>query len=212
MEKLLAGYLKFRTNHWPEHHKLFKSLAARGQQPKALVISCVDSRVDPAVVFDAVPGEILTVRNVANLVPPYEPDIAYHGTSAALEFGVKVLEIPHIVVLGHSSCGGVQALLRGLTDNAHDFIAPWMEIAASARRQALACIDPGQQQECCEHEAIKLSLKNLMTFPWIAERVSTGRLVLHGMWFSIGTGTLRLLQPDGNFASVEEIKSIQTDP
>lgn len=206
MEKLLAGYLNFRDHHWPKQSELFESLAARGQKPKALVISCVDSRVDPAVVFDAAPGEILTVRNVANLVPPYEPDIAYHGTSAALEFGVRVLEIPHLVVLGHSSCGGVQALLHGLQDNTYDFIAPWMAIAASARKKALACVNPAEQQQQCEHEAIKLSLDNLMTFPWIAERVKTGKLTLYGMWFSIGTGALKLLQPDGSFKFIEDLK------
>src|SRR5665213_1278838 len=113
METLLAGYRRFRARGWPEQRRLFESLAENGQRPKALVVACVDSRVDPAMIFDAAPGELLTVRNVANLVPPYAPDAAYHGTSAALEFGVRVLEVPRILVLGHGLCGGVQALLEG---------------------------------------------------------------------------------------------------
>src|SRR5579863_7252086 len=113
MEKLLAGYQRFRANGWPEQRRVFESLAQNGQFPKALVLGCIDSRVDPARIFDTVPGEVLTVRNVANLVPPYAPDAAYHGTSAALEFGVRVLEVPHVMVLGHSLCGGVRALVDG---------------------------------------------------------------------------------------------------
>src|SRR5580698_6660225 len=110
MKKLLAGYQRFRANGWTEQRRAFELLAADGQSPKALVVTCVDSRIDPALIFDTAPGEVLTVRNVANLVPPYAPDATYHGTSAALEFGVQVIEVPHIMVLGHSLCGGVSAL------------------------------------------------------------------------------------------------------
>jgi len=165
------------------------------------VISCVDSRVDPAVIFDAAPGEMLTVRNVANLVPPYAPDVAYHGTSAALEFGVRVLAVRHLVVLGHELCCGVNALLEGAPDNARDFVAPWMSMAQSAREHALslASASPRERQQCCEQDVVKVSLNNLMTFPWIAAAVAAGNLRLHGAWFSIRTGELLVLRPDGSF-------------
>ncbi len=206
MKKLLEGYGRFRAQHWLENRELFETLAEQGQKPKALVISCVDSRVDPAVIFDATHGEILTVRNVANLVPPYAPDVAYHGTSAALEFGVQVLGIPHVIVLGHSQCGGIRALLAGSAEGAHDFIEPWMSIAREARYKALTCTTPDAQQLCCEHEAIKVSLQNLMGFPWIAERVRAGNLQLHGAWFSISTGELQMMQPGGDFTAAEKIR------
>ena len=167
-----------------------------------MVVACIDSRVDPAMIFDTAPGETLTVRNVANLVPPYAPDAAYHGTSAALEFGVRVLEVPHLMVLGHGLCGGVRALLDGAPDNAHEFVAPWMSIAWPARVRALQCLSAEERQRCCEHEVIKISLANLMTFPWVAERVAAGRLELHGAWFDIFTGALMTLQPDASFVPV----------
>lgn len=200
MDSLIAGYRRFRASGWPERQKLFESLAEGGQHPKALVVACVDSRVDPAMIFDAGPGEMLTVRNVANLVPPYAPDAAYHGTSAALEFGVRVMEVRHLIVLGHGLCGGVQALLGDAPETAADFIAPWMSMAAPARERALRCTSAEERQRCCEHEVIKVSLANLMTFPWIAERVAAGTLALHGAWFAIRSGILTMLQPDGSFA------------
>jgi carbonic anhydrase len=202
MDQLIEGYRRFRETGWPERRRMFESLARDGQRPDALVIGCVDSRVDPSAIFDAAPGQMLTMRNVANLVPPYAPDAAYHGTSAALEFAVRVLEVPHLVVLGHGQCGGIQALLRGAPEMARDFVAPWMGIAAPARARALLCDTPDAQQRCLEHEGIKLSLGNLMTFPWIAERVGDGSLHLHGAWFAIHTGVLQVLQPDGTFAAV----------
>ncbi len=200
MKTFLEGYQRFRANGWPERRRAFESLAKSGQSPKALVVACVDSRVDPAMIFDTAPGDILTIRNVANLVPPYAPDAAYHGTSAALEFGVRVLEVPHIIVLGHGLCGGVRALLDGAPDNTHEFISTWMSIAWSARAVAMRRSSPDQRQQCCEHEVVKVSLVNLMTFPWVAERVTAGKLELHGAWFDIRTGELMLLQPDGSFS------------
>lgn len=200
MDALIDGYRRFRAHRWPERRQVFEALAENGQRPKALVVACVDSRLDPAMIFDVAPGEMLTIRNVANLVPPYAPDSASHGTSAALEFGVRVLEIPEIIVLGHSRCGGVQALLDGAPETARDFVAPWMSMARQARVVALRCDTPEARQQCCEHEVVKVSLANLMTFPWIAERVAAGSLVLRGAWFAIYSGTLTILQPDGTFA------------
>ena len=199
MKQLLAGYQRFRASGWPEKCRAFESLAANGQSPKALVVACIDSRVDPAMIFDTPPGEMLTVRNVANLVPPYAPDASYHGTSAALEFGVRLLEVRHLIVLGHSFCGGVQALLEDAPNNAHEFIAPWMSIARPALVRARRCVSAEERQRCCEHEGVKISLTNLMTFPWIAERVAAGKLELHGAWFDIRNGTLMILRPDGSF-------------
>jgi carbonic anhydrase len=200
MQKLLNGYRRFRANGWPDQRRLFESLATEGQRPKALVVACVDSRVDPAMIFDAAPGEMLTVRNVANLVPPYAPDAAYHGTSAALEFGVRVLEIPHLIVLGHGLCGGVQALLKGAPLGAKEFVGPWMSLAEPARLLSEKFAPPEQRQQYLELEVVKTSLTNLMTFPWIAERTASGDLALHGAWFDIRIGELMMLQSDGTFA------------
>jgi len=201
VKSLLAGYQRFRAVGWPAQRRLFESLAKNGQSPKALVLACVDSRIDPAMIFDAAPGEILTVRNVANLVPPYAPDAAYHGTSAALEFGVRVLEVTQLIVLGHGLCGGVRALLDGGTANGQEFIAPWMSIAEAARLHTLRSVPPAEQQHFCEYEVVKISLANLMTFPWIADPVAAGRLSLHGAWFDVHSGVLMVLQPDGSFGA-----------
>ena len=205
LDDLFAGYRRFREEVWPERRRLFESLARDGQKPRTLVISCSDSRVDPGMVFNAAPGELFIVRNVANLVPPYKPDGDYHGTSAALEFAVCVLQVPRIIVLGHAMCGGVQALLRGFPPGAHDFVEPWMTgIAAEARQRTLQCVavDAEEAQATCELETVKLSLRNLMTFPWVAERVADGRLTLHGGSFDIRNGVLSRLAEDGSFVAV----------
>ena len=203
MQNLLAGYQRFRTNGWPGKRREFELLAENGQSPRALVVACIDSRVDPAMIFDAAPGEMLTVRNVANLVPPYSPDAAYHGTSAALEFGVRVIEVRELIVLGHGLCGGVRTLLEGTPSKANEFVGPWMSIAQPAREVAMR-FPPGEGRRLvCEHELVKVSLNNLMTFPWIAERVAAGTLTLHGAWFDIRIGALMILQPDGAFAPQE---------
>ncbi len=208
MDSLISGYRRFRANGWPARRSMMESLARGGQRPSALVVAFIDSRVDPVMVFDARPGEMLTVRNVANLVPPYAPDAEYHGTSAALEFGVRELEVRDLIVLGHGLCGGVQALLHGSSKddspaNARDFIAPWMSIAEPARIRSLSRATEEERQRCCEQEVIKVSLANLMTFPWIADRVAGGKLKLHGAWFNIFTGELMVLQPEGNFVLAE---------
>jgi carbonic anhydrase len=174
-------------------------LADNGQAPQTLVVACVDSRVDPTRIFDARPGEMLTIRNVANLVPPYAPDSSYHGTSAALEFGVRVLEIPHIIVMGHGLCGGVKTLVEGAPVEGLEFIAPWMSIAKDACTHAMRSGTMEERQRNCEYESVKVSLANLMSFPWIANRVASGKLKLHGAWFDIRIGELMVLQPDGKF-------------
>jgi carbonic anhydrase len=150
------------------------------------------------MVFGAAPGELFIIRNVANLVPPYSPDGDHHGTSAALEFAVRVLEVPHIIVLGHAMCGGVHAMLNGFPETAQDFVEPWMRIAGEARARALAC-DPVDAQQAGEHEMVKLSLRNLRGFPWVADRMAAGQLRLTGGSFDIRNGILSILGDDGNF-------------
>lgn len=197
MERFIAGYRRFRDGQWPERRETFERLAHRGQSPRAMVIACSDSRVDPAMIFSAGPGELFVIRNVANLVPPYRPDAEPHATSAALEFAVRTLQVADLIVLGHGMCGGIQALLAGTSG---DFLGPWMAVAQRAKNYALRC-EPAERQEVCEREAVKLSLDNLRTFPWIDERVADGRLKLHGASFDIRTGILSLLQADGSFAT-----------
>jgi carbonic anhydrase len=204
MDSLIEGYRRFRATGWPEHRRLFKELASYGQSPRAMVITCSDSRLDPQLIFGTAPGEIFVVRNVAALVPPYEKDSAYHGTSAALEFAVRVLQVEHIIVMGHAQCGGIGALLRGAGDRGADFVKHWMDIAAPARERALLMTegDPERAQTLCEHEAVKVSLEHLMTFPWVRERVESGATRLHGWYFGIETGELLRLGKDGKFRPV----------
>ena len=133
MDRLIAGYRRFRETQWPERRATFEQLAEKGQSPRALVVACSDSRVDPTMIFGAAPGELFVVRNVAALVPPYEPDDASHATSSALEFGVRVLQVPDLIVVGHELCGGIQALLSGVPEAADDFLAGWIRIAEPAK-------------------------------------------------------------------------------
>jgi len=203
MDDLIDGYRRFRDVAWPDHKTLFERLAARGQKPETFVVACSDSRVDPQLIFNAGPGELFVSRNVANLVPPYQPDAHYHGTSAALEFAVRVLEVKQIVVLGHAQCGGVHAMLQGAPPGAQDFVANWIKIAEPARAEALAADLPEpERQRFCELCCVRLSLSNLRTFPWVAERVAAGNLTLHGAYFGVATGRLERLSEDGEFRAV----------
>jgi carbonic anhydrase len=192
MDGLIAGYRRFRAETWPRERARFEALAASGQKPHTMVVACSDSRADPQMIFAAAPGELFVVRNVANLVPPYAPDAAYHGTSAALEFGVRVLRVARIVVLGHAGCGGVRALLDGAPAEAQDFVVGWMQIARTARAVGLRC-DALGRQTVAEYETVRISLANLLSFPWIAAAVAEGRLTLHGAHFGVATGELLLI-------------------
>ena len=195
MDPLIEGYRRFRADVWPAERARYEALAHWGQSPETMVIACSDSRVDPQTVFGAVPGELFVLRNVAALVPPYSPDLGYHGTSAALEFGVKVLKIARLVVLGHGQCGGIKAMAYGPPPQARDFIASWVAIG----KPAVAAAGEAQEGrlERIEAEVVRLSLANLMTFPWIAEAVAAGRLALQGYWFDVHTGVLASVGPDG---------------
>ncbi len=169
-----------------------------GQRPIALVIACSDSRADPAMVFDAAPGELFVVRNVAALVPPYQPDGGLHGVSAALEFGVRVLGVERLVVMGHARCGGVAALLHGAPAEARDFVEPWMSMARPALERCTAG-RADEAEDACEEEVVRLSLTNLRTFPWIADAEREKRTKLIGARFDVATGVLSTLGMDGRF-------------
>ena len=200
---LIDGYYKFRGTEWLEERERWKELA-EGQSPRVMVIACSDSRVEPATIFGSRPGEIFVVRNVANLVPPFETGGGLHGVSAALEFAVTVLKVDEILVLGHGACGGVKAALSGdLKDAAPGeggFVASWIKLLDDARAKVIA--EHGKTPEgqtALEQEGVRTSLKNLMTFPFVKERVEAGTLELHGAVFAIADGKLRVLQDNGMF-------------
>ena len=203
--RLIEGYRRFREREWPRERERWSELA-EGQSPKVMVIACADSRTDPAQIFDTKPGEIFVVRNIAALAPPYETTAGYHGVSSALEFGVTQLEVEEILVLGHGSCGGCAAALTGQFDGAASgeggFIANWVSMLHDARdrvREHHHELDADAILEM-EWEAVKLSLANLRTFPWIAERERAGLLKLHGGHFSIAEGRLYVLdEVEGTF-------------
>jgi len=201
-DPLFSGYRRFRQDHWPAARAEYEALASKGQKPHTLIVACSDSRADPAMIFDAAPGQLFVVRNVANLVPPYEPDGHLHGVSAALEFGVKVLGVSRIVVMGHAHCGGVDAMIHGAPDNVQDFVAPWVAQGRPVVRRVCEGIDPDEQGGAAEEAVVRLSLENLRTFPWIAEREAAGTLTLSGLHFGIADGVLRALKGPGRFEAL----------
>jgi carbonic anhydrase len=202
---LLEGYRRFRHREWRAERDRWSELA-EGQSPKVMVIACSDSRVDPAQIFDARPGEMFVVRNVANLVPPFERDKAYHGVSAALEFAVTQLEVDELVVMGHGFCGGCAAALTGQFDDAEHgeghFIAHWIDMLKECRAPIRARHPDLPRAAFLEMElaGVRLSLRNLRTFPWVSEREASGRLKLHGAYFAISDGILHVLdEASGEF-------------
>ena len=201
--ELVRGYERFRSGGYVAQKARYDALASEGQAPPVMVISRCDSRVDPATIFDTGPGQLFALRNVANLVPPYEIGGGLHGASAAIEFGVCGLNVKHIVVLGHGQCGGIGAALTGadLGMPGPSFIDHWMTIIADARDRVVAS-GCDHAQHTLEHEAIKVSLANLRSFPFIAEREAAGQLKLHGAWFAIDDGVLHILdEVSGNFSA-----------
>lgn len=197
-DPLISGYHRFRVERWPEAKADYEALAS-GQTPHTLIVACSDSRADPALIFDAAPGQLFVVRNVANLVPPYEPDGLLHGVSAALEFGVKVLNVRRIVVMGHAHCGGVSAMRNGAPDSVQDFVAPWIAQGTPVVRHVAETVEPGQVEQASEEAVVRLSIRNLRTFPWIAEREAAGELELIGLHFGIAEGMLRKLTSAARF-------------
>jgi carbonic anhydrase len=202
-KRLVDGYRAFLGERFPRERSRFAALAEAGQRPEVMVIGCCDSRVSPEVIFDASPGELFVVRNVANLVPPYAPDGDYHGTSAALEFAVQALKVKHIVVLGHAHCGGIRAFADDAAPlSKGDFIGKWMTmIAPAAERLGPPGGDTAEYLGRLERAAIAQSLTNLMTFPYVAGRVRHGHLALHGAYFGVASGVLLVRDPEtGVFA------------
>lgn len=197
-KKLIAGYKKFKESSLQNTNSAALDIK---QNPDALVISCCDSRVVPNFILGAAAGKIFSVRNIANLVPPYdERHSSYHGTSAALEYAVKFLKVENIIILGHTKCGGIEALVKGGMNLETDFVGKWMEIAIPALQEALKNKgdDFSAKCACCERESLKVSLKNLQTFPFIKQAVAAGTLRLHAMLFDISACVLERYNEDAD--------------
>jgi carbonic anhydrase len=201
IEKLAKGYERFRNGYFQNNRARLEQLVHK-QTPEIAMISCCDSRVDPGILFDVEPGDIFVIRNVANLVPPFETKGDYHGTSAALEFAVTCLKVKQIVILGHANCGGIRALMESDDSIKPDgFIDSWMQIAAPAKEDVLARNDldtPELRTDACEKTAVSYSLRNLMTYPWIRSRVESDDLNLVGCYYDLYNGEL---------ADIEEINA-----
>lgn len=207
------GYLLDRFRNWKrvrfeDSRAWYARLMEEGQRPRAMVISCCDSRVDTVQMFGAEPGDLFVVRNVANLVPPHSPDHGHHGTSAAVEFAVTGLKVAHIVVVGHSACGGVKAcrdmMAAGATEpkSGDSYVAHWMSILKPGYERVFSPKRPADDMlRELEHEAVRTSLRNLAGFPFVAEAIKAGKLSLHGAWMDIAAGRLHTYDPDtGDFA------------
>jgi carbonic anhydrase len=194
--RLIEGYQAFRSGRLPTEQSRYRELAERGQSPEIMVIGCCDSRVSPEVIFDAGPGELFVVRNVANLVPPYAPDGSYHGVSAALEFAVGALRVRHIVVLGHAGCGGVRAYAEHSPPlSPGDFIGKWMSLIAPAAEKLGPPGDAAHADYLArlEQASVATALDNLMTFPRLARLIERGHVTPHGAYFAVATGELSVL-------------------
>lgn len=202
-DDLKNGYRAFRRGTYRHQANLYEELG-RGQDPDIMIIGCADSRAEPADIFNAAPGQLFVVRNVANLVPPYETTEGLHGVSAALEFAVTALKVKHILIMGHGGCGGVNASLSAAEDKpVGQFIAPWVSLLDDARDKVLSTI-PADPQRALEYEGVRTSIANLMTFPFVRERVEAGELELHGAWFAIADGELHWCNEEtGAFDPVE---------
>jgi carbonic anhydrase len=208
-QRLLDGYGAFRAGRLPTEQDRYRALAESGQAPEIMVIGCCDSRVSPEVIFDARPGELFVVRNVANLVPPYTPDGAQRAVSAALEFAVQALKVKHIVVLGHARCGGIRAYTEpGEPLSPGDFIGKWMALIAPAAAAAGSETEYGSRDAYLarlEQVSIIKTLDNLMTFPCVRILVERGRLALHGAYFGVAEGALSVLdRTSGEFRPVRD--------
>jgi len=205
-QRLIDGYGAFASGRLQSEQDRYRELAEHGQTPEIMVIGCCDSRVSPEVIFDARPGELFVVRNVANLVPPYETDGKYHGVSAALEFGVGVLKVKHIVILGHAHCGGIRAYAEDAEPiSPGDFIGRWMSLMAPAAKKvgARGSMSRTDYLERIEKASIVNTLDNLMTFPRLSKLIERGAVALHGAYFGVAKGELSVLdRATGEFRPV----------
>lgn len=208
LARLVQGFERFRAAYFETDHSLFDQLVWEGQRPKVMVVGCCDSRADPQMITDSGPGDLFVIRNVAALVPPYMPDGRLAGVSSALEFGVKGLEVGHIVVLGHAMCGGVRSLMEfGDADPRFEFMGRWVGLLAEAREEVRSLVteaEPALLARYAERAAVLVSLRNLITYPWIAERVAAGALALHGWYFDFTWGVLMAAEsPYGPFRQID---------
>ncbi|AHI07223.1 carbonate dehydratase [Bdellovibrio bacteriovorus W] len=194
IKKLVDGFRRFRVKYFEKDPELFQQLNTNSQSPKTLIIGCSDSRADPALLTKAEPGDLFVMRNVANLVPPYETGGGFHGVSSTIEFAVKILRVDNVIVLGHEQCGGIRALLEGTYDqDKGSFISSWMKIAKEAKIEVLQEIPNAplkEQLHLCAKKAVLISMENLMTFPFIQERMAQGDLKLFGWFFDLEGGRL----------------------
>jgi len=199
-DTLLNGYRNFMSGRYVDERERYRTLAELGQNPSTLVIACCDSRSAPEIIFDAGPGELFVIRNVANMVPPYEPDGNFHSTSSALEFAVLSLKVSDIVVMGHGRCGGIRAALDPNAEplSPGDFIGRWMGLLKPAAEQIQSndIMTPAERQTALERISIRNSLDNLRSFPEIKAREEEGKVHLHGAWFDISTGELWVMDPE----------------
>lgn len=179
----MQGYQSFRKKYALGYKSIMRYLSNYGQKPHVMIVACCDSRVDPALILQCDPGDLFVVRNVANIVPPYEKDEAHHGTSAALEFGLRILNIDHLILLGHSQCGGIQALLDNDKNNKNDFVSNWVSLIKTHDHSPT---DPDDYAKL----ALNLSYQNCLTFPWIKEKVQQNKLIIHLWFFDIETGQI----------------------
>ncbi|HHY49222.1 MAG TPA: carbonic anhydrase [Alphaproteobacteria bacterium] len=204
---LLSGYRSFMEDRYAREKDRYRQLAESGQAPRAMIIACCDSRSAPETIFNAGPGELFVVRNVANLVPPFEQGGGQHGTSAAIEFAVNSIEVSDIVVMGHGRCGGIHAALgHGPPLAPGDFIGKWMSLLQPVTDEVAryAILTDNERRTMLERLSIRNSIQNLRTFPYVREREAEGRLALHGAWFDISTGELWVMDPDtGDFSRPE---------
>jgi len=207
-QQLIDGYRAFLIGRLRHEQDRYRDLGEGGQSPQIMVIGCCDSRVSPEVIFDARPGELFVVRNVANIVPPYAPDQRAHGVSAALEFGIGALKIKHIVVLGHAQCGGVKAYAEDAEPlSPGDFIGNWMKLMAPAADKVgpRGTLSPADYLTRLEQANVLNGLENLMTFPRLRKLIERGRVVVHGAYFGVATGQLSVRDPStGNFMQVAD--------
>ncbi len=203
----MAGFRRFRDKYFANEHPLYPRLSTAGQVPKTLIIGCSDSRVDPALITSASPGELFVVRNVANLVPPYETGGGFHGVSAAIEFAVVNLKVENIIVLGHRQCGGIRALMTDHSNQATGFVGQWVRIAQDAKERVLKMHQGADEETLCRHgeqESIITSLKNLRTFPFVEAAIQEHRLAIMGIYFDLESGQLLGCEGDsGEFRSID---------
>jgi carbonic anhydrase len=205
--RLMAGFKRFRHKYFEGENPIYQKILAHGQAPKTLIIGCSDSRVDPAILTSAGPGELFVVRNVANLVPPYEEKDGYHGVSSAIEFAVVNLKVENVVVLGHQQCGGIRALMTGLENPGVSFIARWVRIAEAAKISVLSKHKGANIDTLCGHcelESIRVSMRNLRTFPFVVDAIKNRDMNVIGAYFDIEEGhLLELNEQTGEFTALD---------